>query len=90
MRGVSRSNRFKKDVQLCIKQGKDMGKLKTIIDILISGKPIPKQYKDHPLKGKYSGFRDLHIEPDWVLVYYIEKDVIYLSATGSHAYVLKM
>ena len=90
MRGISRSNRFKKDVELCQKQGKDMTKLKTIIDILISGEAIPKHYNDHPLKGKYSGFRDLHIEPDWVMVYYIENNIVYLSTTGSHAKILKM
>ena len=67
-----------------------MEKLQTIITILMSGKLIPSQYKDHPLKGKYDGFRDLHIEPDWVLVSCIKKDIVYLSAIGSHSYVLKM
>ena len=67
-----------------------MNKLKTIIDIFISGEPIPKHYKDHLLKGEYQGFRDLHIEPDWLLVYYIKEGTVYLSAIGSHAYIYKM
>jgi mRNA interferase YafQ len=89
MRGIAHSNRFKKDIKLCQKQGKDMNKLKTILDILKSTDPLPIQYKDHPLKGKWTGFRDLHIEPDWVLVYRIENDIIFLSATGSHAYIFE-
>ena len=76
MLGISRSNRFKKDAQLCQKQGKDMEKLREIIQILVSEVPIPPKYKDHPLKGKWNGFRDLHIEPDWVLVYYVEDNMV--------------
>jgi len=89
MFGIVSSNRFRKDVELCQKQGKDMNKLKTIIFILQTGIPIPSQYKDHSLKGKWLGFRDLHIEPDWVLVYRIEDDVIFFSTTGSHAYIFQ-
>ena len=84
------SNRFKKDVKLRQKQGKDMNKLKAIFDIFIEDRPIPSKYKDHPLTGKWKGFRDLRIEPDWVLIYCVEKDVVYLSATGSHSNLLKM
>ena len=64
-----------------------MEKLKAVFTMLIEGKEIPAKYKDHPLIGKWKGFRDLHIEPDWLLIYYIEKDTVYLSATGSHSYI---
>ena len=74
MLGIVRSNRFKRDVKLCQKQGKDMNKLKEIIQILIGEEPVTQRYKDHHLKGKWSGFRDLHIETDWVLVYRIEQN----------------
>jgi mRNA interferase YafQ len=84
------SRRFRKDVKLCRKQGKDMGKLREIFDIMLSGQSIPPRYKDHALVGKWKGFRDVHLEPDWVLVYCMEKDTIYLSATGSHSDLLKV
>ncbi|MEI6646833.1 MAG: type II toxin-antitoxin system YafQ family toxin [bacterium] len=81
------SNRFKKDVQLALKRGKSLEKLTTVIEFLCSGKPLPSSYKDHPLTGTYSGFRDCHIEPDWVLIYRIEKNQLQLvlARTGTHA-----
>jgi len=48
------------------KRGKDMEKLKTALSLLIEGEPLPERYRDHPLKGEWTGFRDLHIEPDWL------------------------
>ena len=43
------SSRFKKDVHLALKRGKDMDKLLNVIDLLVAGKPLPVRYKDHPL-----------------------------------------
>lgn len=78
------SGRFKKDVKLAAKRGKDMSKLKTVLLLLIEGRLPPPEYRDHPLKGDWKGFRDLHIEPDWLLLYRIEGDELQL-ARGSHA-----
>jgi mRNA interferase YafQ len=81
------SNRFKKDVQLALKRGKKLDKLTTVIELLCSGKPLPPSYKDHPLAGTYSSFRDCHIEPDWVLIYRIENIQLQLilARTGTHS-----
>ncbi len=79
------SSRFKKDVKRADKRKKDMGKLKTVLLLLISGAPLPAEYADHPLKGDWKGFRDLHIEPDWLLLYRIEGDELQLARTGTHA-----
>lgn len=54
------------------KRGKAMGKLRTLLALLIEGKSVPKRYKDHPLKGVWAGFRDAHIEPDWLLIYRVD------------------
>ncbi len=80
-------NRFNKDVRLNIKRGKDMEKLKTVILKLISGEPLEEKYRDHFLKGNYNGYRECHIEPDWLLIYKIdnEKGLLYLVRTGSHS-----
>ena len=90
MRSLIFTSRFKKDIKLLKKQNKDMTKLQEVFDILIEDDPIPQKYKDHPLRGNMKGFRDLHIESDWVLVYYIDGNDIHLTATGSHSRILKM
>ena len=66
------SGRFKKDVKRAQKRNKDMGKLTTALGLLINEQPLPATYNDHPLKGEWNGFRDLHIEPDWLLLYRVE------------------
>jgi mRNA interferase YafQ len=66
------------------KRGKDMDKLKTALLLLIEVRPRPPEYGDHPLKGDWKGFRDLHIEPDWLLLYRIEGAELQLARTGSH------
>ena len=63
-----------------------MNKLHTVLKILETGEPIPEQYYDHPLHNNWRGYRDLHIEPDWVLVYkQIDHTVVLAAATGTHA-----
>jgi mRNA interferase YafQ len=60
------------------------------LEILQSGESIPAEYKAHPLSGNQKGFRDLHIEPDWVLIYKEIGDIIVvLAATGSHSHLFK-
>lgn len=67
------------------RRGKDMGKLRTVLSLLIEARSLPAAYGDHPLKGAWKGFRDLHIEPDWLLLYRVEGDELQLARTGSHA-----
>jgi mRNA interferase YafQ len=79
------SARFKRDVKRAEKRKKDMSKLKTALDMLLAGAPLPAVYNDHPLKGEWKGFRDLHIEPDWLLFYQIEGGELRLARTGAHS-----
>ena len=79
------SGRFKRDVRRAKKRGKDMDKLKAVLSLLIEQKPLPASYNDHPLRGDWSGFRDLHIEPDWLLLYRVDGDELQLARTGTHA-----
>lgn len=51
------------------KRGKDLNKLQTVLEILMSGSEMPDKYKDHQLKGVMKDFRECHIEPDWLLLY---------------------
>jgi mRNA interferase YafQ len=68
MRQPEYSGQFKRDVKLAQKRGKNIAKLKDLLTLLIEGKPLPAAYLDHPLKGEWRGFRDAHIEPDWLLI----------------------
>ncbi|WP_374112194.1 type II toxin-antitoxin system YafQ family toxin [Bartonella harrusi] len=62
-----------------------MNKLRALLSLLIEEKPLPQCYRDHPLKGKWAGLRDSHIEPDWLLIYRIEKSKLHLVRTETHA-----
>ena len=55
-----------------------MQKLQDVLSILASGKTIPERYRDHPLKSNWKGYRDIHIEPDWILIYKMEESAIIL------------
>ena len=62
-----------------------MRKLRSVLELLIAGEELPAGYKDHPLKGDWKGYRDAHIEPDWLLIYRVAGDELHLARTGSHA-----
>lgn len=87
MRAFSRTNQFKKDVKLAGKRGKDLAKLKAVLDLLIDGEILPEQYKDHPLRGDFAGSRDCHLESDWVLIYTLTENNTHVrfERTGSHS-----
>ncbi|MCM1237059.1 MAG: type II toxin-antitoxin system YafQ family toxin [Ruminococcus flavefaciens] len=78
---------MKRDAKLMKKRGKNMSKLIHVLSILASGNALPAQYKDHQLNGNLQGFRECHLESDWLLIYQIYEDTLILSATatGSHA-----
>lgn len=84
---IERTTQFKKDFKLIEKQGLDTSKLREIIIKLANGEKLPDANKDHELKGSYSGYRECHIEPDWLLIYKISENVLILSLvrTGSHS-----
>jgi mRNA interferase YafQ len=84
MRSPSYSSQFHRDVKRLQKRVKDLEKLKTLIEILLAEGPLPAQYKDHPLKLNWAGYRDAHVEPDWVLIYSATAEKIHLERTGTH------
>jgi mRNA interferase YafQ len=82
---LSQTNQFKKDIKRALKPGKDLAKLKTVVNLLVAQQPLPPKNRDHPLAGNWAGHRDCHIEPDWILIYKILEDEIRLERTGTHA-----
>lgn len=81
------TSRFKKDLKLAKKQRKNIDKLFEVIETIANGIALDAKYKDHALTGNYSSFRECHIEPDWLLIYKIQNDVLILtlSRIGSHS-----
>jgi mRNA interferase YafQ len=82
---VRHAAQFKKDVKQLQRGGKDMEKLLLVISKLTDGETLPKKYCDHPLKGRFKGKRDCHIEDDWLLIYVIEDNELILYRTGTHS-----
>ncbi len=81
------SSQFKKDVKLAQKRGYDLNKLTAVVDTLAEGFELDERYRDHELAGSYAGFRECHIQPDWLLVYkYVNSELmLFLSRTGTHS-----
>ena len=84
---VKFTSQFKKDLKLAKKQGKNTEKLFEVIEKIADGKPLDKKYRDHDLTGNYTGCRECHIDPDWLLIYEIIEDVVVLLLyrVGSHS-----
>lgn len=84
---IQRTSQFKKDYKLAIKRGCNISLLMETINILASGDKLPPEYRDHPLSGNYAGYRECHIQPDWLLVYKTIENVLILTLyrTGSHS-----
>lgn len=84
---VKFSNRFKNDLKLAKKQNKNIDKLFFIIEKLANLEKLDDKYRDHSLVGEYKGFRECHIEPDWLLIYYVENNTLtlVLARLGSHS-----
>ena len=82
------STRFRKNRRLLIKRGYDMSKLEITIDLLLQGDLMPPEYRDHPLRGNYVGYRECHVggEGDWLLIYKKlgDKLILVFTATGTH------
>ncbi|NJD02025.1 MAG: type II toxin-antitoxin system YafQ family toxin [Ruminiclostridium sp.] len=81
------SSRFKKDFKTVVKRGYDIKLLEEVLELLVQEQILPQKYLDHALTGNYTGHRECHIAPDWLLVYKIEKEILILSLTrtGTHS-----
>ena len=81
------TGQFRKDYKRVKKRGYNLQLLEQVIDTLLAGKPLAEKYRDHALTGDYTGFRECHVQPDWLLIYSIDHGKLILTAsrTGSHA-----
>lgn len=81
------SNQFKKDLKLAKKRGFKIEHLRDVVNMLASEQKLDEKYRDHGLTGNYNGFRECHVEPDWLLIYRVSRDLLelFLFRTGTHS-----
>jgi mRNA interferase YafQ len=78
---------FKKERKLMYKRGKNLDELTSVMKLLINEQSLPPRYENHPLHGDYKGWWECHVEPDWLLIYRVDKDrqELIFKHTGSHS-----
>lgn len=76
-----------KDLKVAKKRGLDIDKLNEVVRLIAEEQTLPDKNKDHKLVGDYVGCRECHIQPDWLLIYTVEKlvNILNLLRTGSHS-----
>ncbi len=79
------SNEFDREYVKQHKRGKDIKKVDEVMKLIIEEKLLPPKYRDHALKGNWQGYRDCHIEPNWLLIYKVEQGTAFFARTGTHA-----
>ena len=84
-RTIRRTSQFKRDAKLAKRRGKDLSKLRKVIEALAKGGFLEERLRDHALHGGYKGCRECHVEPDWLLIYETDERDLVLIRTGSHS-----
>lgn len=81
------TTKFQKDLKRAQNRGYDLSLLTEILKKLVNGEILPEKNRDHPLTGNYTGCRECHVAPDWLLIYEISHDelILYLTRTGTHS-----
>lgn len=82
---IRQSTRFRRDVKRLLRRGADLSRLETVIETLVIPSVLDERFRDHPLVGNWKGYRECHLQPDWLLIYRIEANERQLVRTGSHA-----
>lgn len=81
------TTRFKKDLKVIMNRGYNIQLLQDVVSLLSAGKALPEKNKDHALSGNWTGYRECHITPDWLLIYKLNADILVLTLTrsGTHS-----
>jgi mRNA interferase YafQ len=81
------TSQYRRERKLAEKRGRDISLLNDIMNTLLEEKPLAPNHRDHPLSGDYAGFRECHVQPDWLLIYTVDKGQLVLTAsrTGTHS-----
>ncbi|ANU55856.1 type II toxin-antitoxin system YafQ family toxin [Acutalibacter muris] len=79
------SSQFRRDRRLCGKRGYNLALLENAVDTLLVPAALPEQNRNHQLTGNWAGFQECHLAPDWLLIYRVDGNELYLVRTGTHA-----
>ena len=81
------SNRFRRDLKRAVRRGCDPALLENVVNLLAARRPLPDANRDHALTGNWIGYRECHIQPDWLLIYKVSDNelVLLLMRTGTHS-----
>ena len=82
---IRQSTTFKRDIKRLQRQRVDLSELTAVVTTLADENPLGLHYRDHALVGNWKGYRECHIQPDWLLIYRVENDELQLARSGSHA-----
>lgn len=85
MLDVRYSTKFKKDLKACSKRNYNLALLTQVVDILRIPAPLSAKNKEHYLTGNYAGYKECHIQPDWLLIYRQTSDELLLYRMGTHS-----
>ncbi|TVP80165.1 MAG: type II toxin-antitoxin system YafQ family toxin [Puniceicoccaceae bacterium] len=80
-----RSSQFKKDLKKARRQGKDLNLLQAVVTTLADEEPLEECFRDHGLTGNWRGYRECHVNPDWLLIYKVDGEELKLARLGSHS-----
>jgi mRNA interferase YafQ len=85
MKAIFQTSQFKMDFKRIKKRGRDLNKLKEVVSAIANSEALEERHRDHALSGNWAGSRDCHIEPDWILIYRVDGEFLFLERTGSHS-----
>ena len=80
-----RSSQFKKDLKKAKRQGQGLNLLQTVVITLANQEPLEERFRDHELTGNWRGYRECHVNPDWLLIYKVDGQELKLARVGSHS-----
>ncbi len=81
---IRSTDKFESDLKRMTRAGNDPELFWAVVDMLANEEKIPKEFRDHELQGEWAGVRDIHVEPDWLLLYKISPPYLILISTGTH------
>ena len=84
MLSVKTTKKFEADFKRMLRSGNDPDLFWAVVELIAMEEEIPKEFRDHELEGEWAGIRDIHIEPDWLLLYQISGLDLVLVRTGNH------
>lgn len=85
MKTIRKTIEFQRDIKRAKLAGKDLSEIGVLADLLKTDDPLPPEYHDHSLRGNWAGYRECHLEGDWLVIYRISEDTILFVRTGTHA-----